>query len=106
MLSGQRDAAQIVAGKGQDLFLLHGKEVTEHRIAGPSLHSAKSKATPAGFTRLETWQAIWDGFYEPSDAVGEIIETASIALNLLSGPQTSLDASRTVAQKLWVQRRK
>lgn len=106
VLSGQRDAAQIIAGKGQDLFLLQAEETTDHWVVGPTVQKSKPHPHAAGFTRLETWQAIWDGYFEPPTAIGEIIETAAVALKLLGGPEVSLTNAREFARELWARRRR
>lgn len=105
VLSGHRDVAQIIPGKGQDLFMLRDGHVTDERLHVPMPERTRRKDTMAEFKRVETWQAIWDGDVAPPDAITTIIETAALALNLLGSAKT-MEQSREKAKKLWSARRK
>lgn len=106
VLSGHRDAAQTIPGKGQNLFMLHDGRLANKRLIGPVPETSRRKDTIAEFNRMETWQAIWDGVVTPPDAIASIIETAALALNLLLGPTETMEQSREKAKELWSARRK
>lgn len=106
VLLGHRDAAQIVPHRSQALFVLRDGEVTQNRLFGPASNGNANPETNDNFSRLEKWQAIWDGSVANTDATAAIIETAAVALNLLSISATPMDHSRAEAAELWANRRK
>lgn len=106
VLFGQRDAAQVAPHRAQDLFISRDGDVTRARIPA-SLPGAPPRSKDAeGLKRLEIWQAVWDGEVASPEAVATIIETAAVALHLLSEPDASMDAARAHAATLWASRRK
>lgn len=104
VLSGHRDVAQIVPGKGQDLFLMSGGKLLKERVGVSAPQGMRRVEKSDEFNRLETWQAIWDGEVAPTSAIETIIETAALALSLLS-KATPMEQAREQAKDLWIARR-
>lgn len=106
VLSGNRDIAQVVPGRSQELILLRDGEMTQTSFTCPLPPGNGQPPDAAGLSRLETWQAIWDGSLADPVSEAAIIETAAIALDLLAAPGTPLLVSRQQAQRLWADRRR
>nr|WP_323781436.1 LysR family transcriptional regulator [Amylibacter sp.] len=108
VLSGHRDVAQVVPGKGQDLFLMRAGTLLKERVGSSAAQMVrradKSADKRDDFNRLETWQAIWDGEVAPTAALETILETAALALTVLS-KTTSIEQAREQAKDLWAARR-
>ena len=86
--------------------MLRDNKTSETRLTYQSNESITYNDAVNGLKRLEIWQAIWDGVVSPHNAVTSIIETAAVALNLLSMPETTMEVSRNQARELWAKRRK
>lgn len=106
VLFGHRDAAQVVPHRANDLLVSRGGRIARSMLPGSDLCAPTRSQEAGGLKRLEIWQAIWDGDVTSADAVATIIETAAVALMLLSHQDEPMDAARARATELWNTRRR
>lgn len=106
-LGGHRDAAQTTPGRAQDLLIWRDTGLTEHRLPNHPPPGSSRTGTDAsdGMTRLEYWQAVWDGAVEDPSAETVVIDTAAVALSVLQ-PDLTLHDATAYARTLWSTRRK
>ncbi|MBR9862165.1 MAG: LysR family transcriptional regulator [Rhodobacteraceae bacterium] len=106
VLFGQRDAAQVSLQRSHDLLVSRGGQISRTRLPATKLRMAPRSRDIDGLNRLEIWQAIWDGEVTSAEAVNTVIETAAVALTLLSDQGEPMDVARARATELWDTRRK
>src|SRR5690606_523235 len=93
-----RDVAQVVPFRATELLHLSGGRI--ETIAAPPVPEPRPQP-PVAMTRLEYWQAVWEGAARDRRAEEIILWTAAAALVTLEARIAGVAEAREIAGELW-----